>query len=120
MSPEEYFKYHREICDEARKLSERKNNDYANPNAHQDDKMRVFRNFLLCEQMNICTTESGMLVRLSDKFMRISNLLRPGHQRAVTDESIKDTIEDIINYVILLLAYLKTKSDQTTKVAESK
>lgn len=111
MSPDEYFTYHKKLCDEARSLSERKNNDYADPSSFEKDPLRVFRNFVLCDQLGICSTEQGFLVRLSDKFSRICNLLRAGHKQTVTDESIEDTTKDIINYLILLMAYRKAKQE---------
>ena len=112
MTQQQYFDYHQEMCDSARELSRRKNNDYADPEAHNEDPMRVFRNFMACELQGICTAEQGFLVRLSDKFMRMSNLLRPGHERKVDDETLDDTIKDVVNYVLLLGAYLKAKNNK--------
>lgn len=109
MSTEEYLDLHKKLCDTARELSKRKNHDYAAAESNQEDPMRVFRNFMQCENQGICPVEQGFLVRLSDKFSRLCNLLRPGHERAVEDESITDTILDIINYSILLQGYRKAK-----------
>jgi len=87
----------------------RKNNDYADPEAKPDDKFAVWSNFRQCEHAEVCSTETGFLVRLSDKFSRLSNLLRPGHERTVSDESITDTLLDVINYAILLGGSLEAK-----------
>lgn len=111
MAPDDYFQFHEQLCDEARALSQRKNNDYADPDAHSDDPFCVFRNFMMCEHASICSVEQGFLVRLSDKFMRLCNLLRPGHEQAVEDESVDDTIKDIINYSVLLAALRKLKKE---------
>lgn len=109
MSPEEYFELHEKICTEARELSMRKNNDYAAPDSNKEDPSRVFRNFMQVVSLGVCSVEQGFLVRLSDKFSRLCNILRPGHVRQVMDEKIKDTILDIINYCCLLYAYIVMK-----------
>ncbi len=109
MSLEEYSDLHKRICDTARALSMRKNNDYAAAESNKEDPLRVYRNFMQCEHQGICSVEQGFLVRLSDKFSRLSNLLRPGHERAVEDENIEDTILDIVNYSILLQGYRVAK-----------
>ena len=117
-----YLNFHKEFCDEARELSRRKNNDYADPEAHKNDPYRVFSNFRLCEQLGIVSTEQGFLVRLSDKFSRLCSLLEPDHTQTVTDESLEDTMKDILNYTILLAAYLRNKKslELSTACAEKK
>ena len=112
MTQDEYLKFHREMCDEARALSARKNNDYAAPAEHAGDPLAPFRNFTACERIGLCTTEQGFMVRKLDKFMRLCNLLKPGHKQGVMDESIKDTLQDDLNYSCLLAAYLKAKGEQ--------
>jgi hypothetical protein len=49
-------------------------------------------------------------VRLGDKYHRLANLLRGTN--AQVDESIEDTIRDIIGYCILELAYRGRKDDR--------
>jgi hypothetical protein len=49
----------------------------------------------------------GILVRLSDKLMRLSSLTLPGVVRQVNDESIEDTVLDIRNYSDYILAFVK-------------
>jgi hypothetical protein len=109
MTLAEYEKFHALICDQARNLSLKKNHDYSAPERQGTDQFAVFKNFQLVERMGITGVEQGFLVRLSDKFQRLSNLLNPDHTAAVLDESVDDTIKDIINYVILLAAYRRTK-----------
>jgi len=112
MKPEEYFELHEKLCTEARELSMRKNNDYAAPDSNKEDPYRVFRNFMQVLAFGICPVPQGFLVRLSDKFSRLCNILRPGHVRTVLDEKTKDTILDIINYACLLYAYLIVKKQE--------
>ena len=106
------MRFHADMCEKARNLSRRKNNDYAAPDARGGDPYAVFANFTQCERLNICSVEAGFMVRMSDKISRLANLTRDGHERMVEDEKIEDTILDNINYSILLLAYIKTKQNQ--------
>lgn len=40
----------------------------------------------------------GVVVRMLDKQLRLMSLTEPGHQQAVSDESLRDTLKDMINY----------------------
>lgn len=62
----------------------------------------------MVELSGICSTEKGILVRLSDKMSRITNLIEGG-EAAVSDETVVDTIEDAINYLAILKAYYEGK-----------
>ena len=57
------------IIKKAKSLCDDKNTDYA----QQKDP---FSNFEMVEALKICDTPTGILVRISDKIARISNLLR--------------------------------------------
>lgn len=81
-------------------IAKRKNADYAGDTD-------PFANFRLVEKLSICSVETGILVRLTDKYARIINLL--DKQAQVKDESVEDTIRDSINYWAILLAYRETK-----------
>lgn len=74
-----------------------KNNDYGGSN---NDPFANFRNSTIAG----VTVEKGILVRLMDKMSRISTLL--DKEAMVKDESINDTIEDAINYLAILKAYI--------------
>lgn len=97
---------HKELCDEARSLSERKNHDYSGGN----DASHPFLNFTRCEAMGICKTEAGIMVRLTDKMSRLSTFITTGEFK-VKDEAVKDTVLDVINYVVILYAYIQSKKD---------
>jgi len=51
-------------------------------------------------------------VRLTDKMSRLSSFVRAGKMN-VKDESFMDTCVDVINYMVLLAAYLKDKESQS-------
>lgn len=60
--------------------------------------------------------ELGIVVRLSDKFSRLESLTKAalsGGARAVTDESMIDTLRDIRNYSFLLQIFLEGKADES-------
>jgi len=105
MTREGYLDFHRGMCREALSLSVRKNRDYT---GKEDDK--PFANFQRCEAMGITTTEKGFLVRLTDKFSRLSTFCETGSFQ-VADESLRDTLLDLINYTILLGAYVQSKKE---------
>ena len=82
---------HESLCEEARTLMKAKNADYA----ALDDPFRNFRLF----------GELGILVRLSDKLARLRSFLENG-KLEVTNETVRDTVLDIINYSVLFHGYL--------------
>lgn len=49
----------------------------------------------------------GMLYRIGDKYARFKTLVRTGEQ-AVMDESIHDTLRDLVGYNILLAVFVKS------------
>jgi len=98
----ELLRFQHDICDLANALMSRKNQDYATGDNADGD---VFANFRLSEEKTGVPVATGMLVRLSDKISRLGQLLQPNYKAKVRDESIKDTVFDIINYAVLIAAY---------------
>lgn len=83
-------------------------------------------NLRACEYLGIVNTaERGILVRLSDKFMRLISLAAEPTDPAVKDESITDTVADIHNYVdyLALMALARLEDvrirGQADKVAKA-
>ena len=105
MTRDDLLKMHNELCSEAQALMNKKNRDYAG-----NAGMEPFANFTRCESMGVCTTEQGFLVRLTDKMSRLSSFVEAGKMH-VEDESVHDTCLDVINYMVLLSAYLKDKDN---------
>lgn len=95
-----------EILGEMRDVHDRKNADYSG-----SDQPDPFRNFRECEDFGVSAFE-GVMVRLSDKWMRIKNLART-KVNAVKDESIEDTLLDMANYSVIALAILREARART-------
>jgi hypothetical protein len=74
-----------------------KNEDYA-------DEHSVFGNLELVEAMSrgAYDTELGILIRMGDKLSRLFTSLR--RDLSVGDESIRDTLLDVVNYAVLFYA----------------
>lgn len=111
MNRDDYLTFHKELCEKARLLSELKNRDYAG-----NEGREPFANFQRCAAMGVCSTEKGFLVRLTDKLSRLSSFSESG-EFAVRDESLEDTVLDIINYSVLLLAYVKSRRTECVVTA---
>lgn len=80
-------------------ILKRKNHDYAGK-----ETTDPFKNFRGSEFVGVAP-DRAILVRTMDKMSRISNLL--SQDNAVKDESIDDTIKDVINYMGILRSYIK-------------
>ena len=114
MTRDELLAFHEQLCKQARELMNLKNRDYAG-----NEGVEPFANFTRVEAMGICRTEAGMLVRLTDKMSRLSSFIRAGKMN-VKDESFMDTCVDVINYMVLLAAYLKEQEQQKTSQQKPK
>jgi len=67
-----------------------------------------YRNFRMCESVGV-SVEKGILVRMCDKLSRIGNLVEK-EDPSVKNESIEDTLVDIMNYANILLCYIQEKN----------
>ena len=68
MTTQQFLQRLEELYKSNLEISRAKNKDYAGDGD-------PFKNFKLCETLGICSVEKGMLVRITDKLSRISNLL---------------------------------------------
>lgn len=48
----------------------------------------------------------GVVVRMLDKQLRLMSLTKPGHEAAIKDESLRDTLKDMINYATYAVSLL--------------
>jgi hypothetical protein len=104
LSQAEYFKKFEDECQEELQLTVRKNTDYSG-------ETKAFRNFDFIEisSEGRITAEQGILVRMTDKMQRITNLLDRARGPAVADEKIIDTLRDLSVYAKILRIYMATK-----------
>ena len=80
----------------------KKNADYSGENAKN-----AFRNFEAVAQFWFASVVQGFLTRLTDKMMRIGNLVKQDPH--VKGESIHDTLKDIAAYCIIMDLWLETQ-----------
>lgn len=96
------------VIEEARELVERKNKDYAGDND-------FLANFRMSEKMGI-TPSKGVLLRISDKFSRICQLVQKDPN--VTEETIHDTLIDLMNYSALMILCLKDEEERRKNLVD--
>jgi len=101
---ERLLAYHEETCSKAREIMSRKNHDYAGSSG-----TTPFANFQACEDLDLASSETGILIRVLDKIQRIKTYIKAG-KLAVKNESAEDACHDCINYFILLGAMIAEKS----------
>lgn len=99
MTQQEFFNNIEESYARGLRLIKQKNADYA---TFQDP----FKNFSFASILGV-SPERALLVRVSDKLARISNLLDKGPE--VKDETLDDTILDCCNYLAILMAMIQSK-----------
>ena len=92
MKRKELLQKHKKMTDKARSLMAIKNADYG----ANSDPFRNFRRHGL----------AGINVRLSDKLARLDTFVEKGVLQ-VKDESVQDTLLDLINYAVLFAAYIE-------------
>jgi hypothetical protein len=106
MNVEELLNHQSCLFSKAEAILARKNHDYAGAKGETP-----FRNFTRCQDFGICTTEKGILVRMTDKMSRLSTYLE-GTKLQVADETFDDTLLDLINYCVILSAYIAEQGER--------
>lgn len=91
---------HTGACAKALALLKKKNADYAG----QGD---VFGNLNACEALGV-KSEIGMLIRMMDKVVRLSNVIGSGKNHV--GDSVESECLDLINYAVLLLARVQFRT----------
>lgn len=84
------------MCAEALAIMKRKNKDYS--------KEGPLDNFYVCSAIKAATPINGIVVRMGDKLARVVSVSEKGAQ--VKSETLRDTLVDVINYSVLLLAVI--------------
>lgn len=102
MNSKELYKFTNKLFDECASLLLKKSSDYANTETN------VFKNLSMIEHYGVGTTQVAIFTKLSDKLSRLATYINKGEFK-VNDESLKNTVEDLINYSALFLAYIESK-----------
>lgn len=105
MKNTELFEFAKSVDEKCMSIMRAKNHDYATGEVAESDALQ---NFKLVEYLKICSAETGVLVRLCDKFSRLANTYMGGEQ--VKDERAEDTALDAINYLKIFLAIRKERT----------
>jgi hypothetical protein len=100
MKRDEWLAFHEAQCARARELSARKGKDYSGD-------VDTLANLKFCEAAGVCTAQQGVTIRLLDKIKRLGTLIGSGAAPAVKDESVEDTLLDVVNYALLIMALRK-------------
>jgi len=104
MKPAQYLKRFGEKMAILLETTTKKNKDYSGD-------VDAFSNFLMVEHLGISSVEQGILVRMTDKMARASNLILNQDGKAqVNDESIIDTLDDLSVYSQILAIYIENKN----------
>lgn len=96
MTSERYMK----LLDEMRELHIKKNAGYSGK-----DNPDPWANFRMAEQFGVSAFQ-GCLVRMSDKYIRITNLVKDPSNDMV-NESVKDTLFDLAAYSLISICLLE-------------
>lgn len=102
MNHSELLKFSEDNFKKCLSIMQAKNADYS---AGDDDALR---NFKTAKLVNL-DPKHILLANMVNKISRIGNLL--SKEAAVETEKIDDTILDLVNYSILLLAYLHDETN---------
>jgi hypothetical protein len=103
MLQSELLEYHQLITSKSFEILKQKSTDYS-------CSLDTLDNFKTISKLGIALTEVGLMCRILDKFNRISTFIKVKEYQ-VAEESIKDTIIDSINYLIILYCVLKEQKD---------
>jgi hypothetical protein len=92
MTRDELFAIHDDVSARAKGIMQKKNQDYG----RESDPLHNFRRHGL----------KGFVVRMDDKMARLDSFVEKGFM-AVQDESAEDTLIDLLNYSVLMLAMIR-------------
>ena len=97
------MEFHLALCHQAYRLCQKKNEDYAGA-----EGCNPWRNFESIELLGIASTEVGLLTRMTDKLNRLVTFVKDG-KLSVENEGALDSLVDMINYSVLLAAYIQKR-----------
>jgi hypothetical protein len=98
MTRDELFAFHKQMTADAFDIMVKKNSDYGAPDEVGGDPFANFRADGLY----------GFVVRMGDKLSRLRTFTQRGNLK-VADETAEDSLRDLLNYSVLMAAYLAEK-----------
>jgi len=106
MNTKQLLKLHEDTCKSCRAIMEQKNSDYTGGKSSTDP----FANFNASSILDIHPVQ-GLLLRVIDKIQRIRSFTNDKELK-VSNESVEDACDDIVNYAILAKAMLMEERSQ--------
>ena len=100
MNTEDLLKIHDDTCKNCRDIMKQKNSDYTGGKNATD----IFANFNSAKIIGMHPVK-GLLIRVIDKIQRINSFTND-KELSVSDETVTDACDDIVNYAILAKAML--------------
>jgi hypothetical protein len=95
-----------ELVQEMADIHIRKNKGYSGDNPDS------WANFRMAEMFGVSAFK-GCLIRMSDKFIRVSNLTKnPANDQV--GENIKDTLIDLANYALIAICLMEEMENETS------
>lgn len=110
MTIEDLAILHEDLCREAKETMIKKNHDYTCGSSDP------FANFRASEILGI-PPEQSILVRVLDKMERLNTAAVK--KKLHVAESVQDSIQDIINYMVLLAGLFKEKESDSQRISRS-
>lgn len=98
---------YKKLLEDAWELHENKNAGYAGA-----DNPDAFANFRMSEAFGVSALD-GCLVRMSDKYIRVTNLRKDANNERV-GESVKDTLKDLAAYALIAVCLLEEEEERGT------
>jgi len=93
-----------QLLEDMKELHKKKNAGYAGDNPD------AWANFRMCETFGVSAFR-GCLVRLSDKYIRVTNLVKNPLNDQV-GENVKDTLFDLAAYALIAICLLEEDENQ--------
>lgn len=96
---------HEQLCNQARSIVEIKGRDYNRQEQGEEIEGDTLSNMRLAKHIGLAESNcQSVMIRLMDKMMRLKSLTKdPGNTDiSISNESVKDTIKDAINYLVYL------------------
>ena len=107
MNKDEFLQSHTKICEDAHSLLQEKIRNYSGSGD-------VFTNFNRVQHLEICSTDTGILARIADKFGRlVTHVNTEGGLDG--NETFHDSILDLINYLVFLYCSVSKNTWDITK-----